>query len=112
MEQDVYEDAKRAVMAYVADPDEVPEMCFPEMRRWLLEGPANHPPEGTADWLRDREELWDRASRVVEAMDAAMPGIDGPFPEWFGSRAAMIAKMPWAAELGWAVDEMERMLAG
>lgn len=111
MEQHTYEDAKRAVMARIADPGEVPEMCFPEMCDWLMNGPAAHPPDGTAEWLRDREELWERASRVVERMDAAMPGLDGPFPEWFGSRAAMIAKLPWASELGWAIDEMERMLA-
>lgn len=110
MDQNTYEDAKTAVMASYSDPGEVPEMCFPEMREWLLNGPAAHPPAGTAEWLRDREEIWDRASRVVEKMAALMPAPGGPLPEWYGSRPAMLVRFPWASELGWAVEEMERML--
>ncbi len=111
MNNETYGDAKAAVLAWMADPGEVPEMCFPEMRTWLLDGPAAHPPEGTADWLRDREAIWERASRVVEAMDAAMPAPGSTeWPGWFGSRPAMMIRFPWATELEWAVAEMERTL--
>lgn len=110
MDQKTYEDAKTAVLASYSDPGEVPGMCFPEMRDWLLNGPANHPPDGTAEWLRDREDIWLRASHVAEKMEAAMPAPGDPLPAWFGTRAAMLIRFPWATELGWAVDEMERML--
>lgn len=113
MDQDEYKDARNAVLAHDLDPADVPEMCFPEMRLWLLHGEIDKEPPAVAEWMRDRQEIWERASRVIEKMSALSPltNQELAFPGWFGHSAAMLVMMPWATDLGSAVDQMERMLA-
>jgi hypothetical protein len=74
--------------------------------------PVDFPPAGSADpgdveeWLRDRERVWDRASRVLEKMDALM--AEEQFPAWFGCEWHQLLRHPWATRLEWAVEEAEK----
>lgn len=96
MDVELPEDMLMAMRAHALEPEDFPEAGCP-------------PGADEQEWLRDRERIWDRASRVLEAIDAARAA--DPFPAWFGSEWHQMLRHPWATRLEWAVEEAEKHLA-
>jgi hypothetical protein len=87
------EDLILARRAHMLEPTEFPEAGCPD-------------PDGLEDWLRDRDRIWERASAVLDKLDAIR--AEEMFPAWFGSKWHQLLRHPWATHLEWAVEEAEK----
>ena len=95
MDIELPEDLVFAMRAHALDPDDFPAA-------------GSEDPSALADWVRDREEVWERASRVVERIEQIR--AEEMFPAWFGSEWHQLLGHPWATRLEWAVEEAEKHL--
>lgn len=95
MNVELPEDLVIAMRAHAIDPDDFPAAGS--------EDPAN-----IEVWLRDRESVWERASKVVEKIESVR--AEEMFPAWFGCEWHQLLGHPWATRLEWAVEEAEKRL--